>query len=390
MYEEFFLFLDECEKNFPVERIRTDFFRFRNRSFVTTSLIIESDPLMRKNGFLLLKVQPEYEYTQNVHLITTNNIVETLITQITQKKEPIYIFCHSAETMQSLIAEIPLLRKEGRVFELEEDLETDPAKLSMYNLLTPNYYLAVDIELPLKPHVILVSDLFGRQPSFIDPQTEMIQIIGRFRQGVQTVTHISNIDPELKYYTPKQMRSRLKNAGKIYASWLKKKKNTQYDGARELLDEAISQSSYARLVDEEGNIIPLCVTKFIDQETVKRLYTHEKFLQEAYMQTTIFQVSHAREVHIFSDKDRFSLNCKFTQEGRNRLLLSRFEQLEILRKGKSAKTQAHYRHLVEQLISSPSDRFLYECFLEYGSTFIRNSGYKEHIMRMEINNVSST
>jgi hypothetical protein len=383
MYKEFFLLLDECEKDFPVEKLRMDFFRFRNRAFVSIAPIIESDPLMKENGFFVLKIMPEHKYKQEVRLITTNNIVETLTAQITQMKEPVYIFCRSAETIQTLIADIPLLREKGQVFRQEEAIESD-APQSMYNLLTSHYYLAVDIETPLPPHVVLISDLFGSEPSFIDPKTEVIQIAGRFRHGVKSIVHISNIDPGLNFYTPKQARNWLKNAGKIYASWLKKKGNTQHDGAREILEEAISQSTFARFVDDEGNIIPLCITKFIDRETVKSFYTHTKLLLDAYMSTKLFEVSHLREVHIFSDKDRLLLSRKLTQEGRNRLLLTHFEQLEVLRKVRSSKAQKRYNQLIERLIDNPSDYFLYNCFINYGSNFIRNSGYKEEVMRMGI------
>ncbi|MDR2810740.1 MAG: hypothetical protein LBB84_09355 [Tannerellaceae bacterium] len=386
MYEEFFLFLDECEKDFPVEKLRMDFFRFRHRMFVTVAPIIENDPLMKENRFFILKIRPEYEYKQKINLITTNNVIETLSTQISQMKEPVYIFCHSVETMQLLIADIPLLREKARVFQQQEAFEESNATQSnMYNLLTTHYYLAVDIDLPFPPHVIVISDLFGNNPSFIDPKTDVMQIIGRFRKGVKSVVHISNIDSELHYYTPKQARNWLKNAGKIYASWLKKKGNTPYDGARELLEEALNQSSFAQFVDEEGILIPIRITKFIDKETVKSFYTHTKLLQEAYISTKLFDVSHSREVHIFSDKDRLLLSRKLTQEGRNRLLLTHFEQLEVLRKVRSSKAQTRYRYLIERLIGNPSDNFLYNCFIKYGSNFIRNSGYKEDVMRQEIN-----
>jgi hypothetical protein len=382
MYEDFFLLFDECEKDFPMEEFRDDFHRFQNRSFVTSSPIITSDPLMKGHGFHILTLSPDYEYKQPLDLITTNNIVETLSAQIVQLTEPVCIFCHSRETIDSLLCDIPLLREKGRVFTGDESCATP---LDAYNLFTSHYFLAVDMELPSPPHVILISDLFGSKPSFIDPQAEAMQIIGRFRRGVRSVTHISNIDPELSFYTPKQARTWLKNAGKIYAGWLRKMETTQHEGARELLAEAVQQSSYAQFVDKEGTLNPIRVAKFIDMETLKSLYTHTRLLQEAYTNTNCFEVSHTREVHIFSDKDRLLLNRKLTQEGRNRLLLTRFEQLEVLRKVRSSKAQMRYRHLIDRLINNPSDSFLYNCFLEYGSNFIRNSGYKECVMRKEIN-----
>ncbi|MDR1356212.1 MAG: hypothetical protein LBJ58_00925 [Tannerellaceae bacterium] len=401
MYENFFLLLDECEKDFPVYEMREDFFLFHNRSFVSSTPVIQSDPLMKEYGFYILNIIPDYEYKHNLNLITTNNIAETLSAQILAMDGPVCIFCHSVETIDSLLCDIPVLRNEACVFQdgetlmqlSQDDSQTNPSyvsSLGAYNLFTSHYYLAVDIELPTPPHVIMVSDLFGSKPSFIDPKTEALQIAGRFRNGISSMTHISNIDAEISYCTPKQARAWLKNAGRIYAGWLRKKDTMLHEGAREILREAIRHSSYARFVDKAGNLNPLSVTKFIDAETVKGLYTNTKLLQEAYAGTDHFNVSHTREVHIFSDKDRFVLNRKLTQEGRNRLLLTRFEQLEVLRKARSSKAQTRYRHLINQMLSTPSDSFLYECFIEHGSNFIRNSGYKENVMRKKINNLLAT
>ncbi|MDR1259618.1 MAG: hypothetical protein LBK65_10165 [Tannerellaceae bacterium] len=401
MYENFFLLLDECEKDFPVEDMRLDFFRFRNRSFVSSAPLLPTDPLMRENGFCILTIVPDYEYTQDISLITTNNIAETLSAQISVMDGPVCIFCNSAETIGSLLCDIPALRNESCVFQGEEPLslpyrgdsksnESYVSRLRRYNLFTSHYFLGVDIELPSPAHVIMVSDLFGAKPSFIDPKTTALQIAGRLRGGIRSMTHISNIDAELSFYTPKQARAWLKNAGKIYAGWLRKMETVQNEGAREILKEAVRHSTYTRFVDKAGNINPLSITRFIDSETVKGLYTNTRLLQEAYVNTKRFNVSHSREVHIFSDKDRLLLNHKLTQEGRNRLLLTRFEQLEVLRKARSLKTRTRYRHLIDQLLSTPSDSFLYNCFMEYGSNFIRNSGYKEHIMREEINKLFVT
>jgi hypothetical protein len=368
MYADFFLLLDECGKCFPSEELREDFFRFHRRSFVSSSTLIASDPLMSAHDFRILTISPDYERRQKLNLITTNNIAETLSTQIASLKEPVCVFCHSGDTIESLRGDVaPLLDKE---------------RVSVF---TSDYFAAIDVETPSPPHVVLASDLFGAKPYFIDPATEVMQIVGRFRSGVSGVTHIANIDPELSYLTPKQVRAWLKSAGQIYAAWRRKASATQHEGVRKLLTEAIRQSSYTRLVDSEGIINPMRVAEFIDRETLKSLYSNERLLQEAYAAADCFKVDYSREVHIFSDKDRLMLNRKLTQEGRNRILLARFEQLEVLRKIHSSKARKHYRHQIDRLLSNPSDSFLYDCFIEYGANFIRNADYKEHIMRREIN-----
>jgi hypothetical protein len=396
VYEEFFLLYDEYNREYPVENMREEFYRFRNRSLVSPAPVILADPLLEKHGFYILNIQPEYEYMHPLNLVTTNNVAETLSSRIARTDAPVCIFCNSAEAIESLLNDIPLLREEGCVFRDGEPLsqphaggehqkETYVSRLRRCNLFTSHYYLGVDIELPEPPHVILISDLFGKKPSFIDPGTETAQIVGRFRRGVKSITHISNIDAELNFYTPKQVRTWLKNAGKIYASWVRKMEKTQQEGARELLKEVIQHSSYARFVDRSGHLNMFAVARFIEQETVKGLYTQTKLLKEAYLDTKLFDVSHSREMHIFSDKDRLLLNCKLTQEGRNRVLLTHFEQLEVLRKVRTSKAQMRYRQLVERLINNPSDNFLYNCFIKYGSGFIRDSGYRENVMRTEMN-----
>lgn len=56
-------------------------------------------------------------------------------------------------------------------------------ELERYNFFTSRFYSAVDILCKNPPHVILISDLHGATQSVIDPTTEAIQIIGRFRGG---------------------------------------------------------------------------------------------------------------------------------------------------------------------------------------------------------------
>ena len=62
-------------------------------------------------------------------------------------------------------------------------------KLNRYNFFTSRFYSAVDIVLEEKPVVIMISQVHktvkGKTPySLIDPETEAIQIKGRFRNGI--------------------------------------------------------------------------------------------------------------------------------------------------------------------------------------------------------------
>ncbi|MDR1981658.1 MAG: hypothetical protein LBQ39_08600 [Tannerellaceae bacterium] len=406
MFDNYFLLFDECEKaifdmvsHAAAEELMNDFFLFTNRSFISSTCFFAEDIRMKRHDFSIMKIQPEYEVCrENLQLITTNNIAESLLSVMDTLDGTVCIFCHAIETIHSLIRDVPELGK-GYIFCDEEfpvrqydnkliKKETGMTKLNRYNLFTFRFHSGVDIEVSSPPHVIIISDLSQNVSSVIDPQTETIQIAGRFRKGVKSIVHISNIQPELKCLTSRQVYLWLQGAKKVYSGWLRKMNSATNDGIADLLQEAIRKNRYIRFMDKEGNPNPYYIARFIEKERIKSLYTKEKSLRDAYAATGCFDLSFSREVHIFSDEDRIHFHQKYTQEGRNHLLLTRFEQLEVLRKVRSAKAQERYQYLVNRLISTASDRFLYDCYLKYGSDFIRNSGFREQFMRKELSKLN--
>ena len=65
--------------------------------------------------------------------------------------------------------------------------------MKRYNFFTSRFFNAVDMELEEQPHVIMLTDVYFAEHTMIDPYTDAIQIVGRFRNGVSSITYISNI-----------------------------------------------------------------------------------------------------------------------------------------------------------------------------------------------------
>ena len=107
----------------------------------------------------------------------------------------------------------------------------------------------MDIVCKNPPHVILISDLYGATQSVIDPATEAIQIIGRFRGGVNTVTHIATIRPDLECMSANEIDSWIEGAASIFNGWKKQLARTSNIGERTLLQEAIGENSYLPYLD---------------------------------------------------------------------------------------------------------------------------------------------
>lgn len=274
MYSDFFLLFDECDRTakdvdfrekiiFPMD----DFFRFRNRAFVSATAMTPSDPRFKDHGFSIMEVAPTYDYSEDLRLVSTN------IPSLAFKQEVINghhgsdavfcIFFNSVKGIASLIEELEIKEQSTvfcsrdrlgdlpkGIFHKGESLDTD--KFNKYNFFTSRFYAAVDIFLDFKPHVIIYTDLSMAEHSMIDPHSDAIQIVGRFREGVSSITAISNHDPELNFKTCEEAESYLQGCEESYNQIRGLYKAADKVGARETLEQALLLVPYARFVHEDG------------------------------------------------------------------------------------------------------------------------------------------
>ena len=98
------------------------------------------------------------------------------------------------------------------------------------------------------PHVIFVSDLYGAAQSVIDPATEAIQIIGRFRGGVNSVTHIASIRPELECMSSSEIDHWIQGASTIFNGWKSQLARTTNIGERTLLQGSHRRKLFTSLI----------------------------------------------------------------------------------------------------------------------------------------------
>lgn len=235
MYTECFILFDECEKlvqdvhyRDSIREPMNDFFHFQHKALISaTPIVPEKDN--RFDSFMRVLIQPDYEYRQKLKLITTNNVLETLQEVIEAKRGTVCIFCNSIDSIDSFYRLIPELNNactfcsEDGQYKLWKGNRRKKSmmitELERYNFFTSRFYSAVDILCKNPPHVILISDLHGATQSVIDPTTEAIQIIGRFRGGVNTVTHIASIRPDLECMSANEIDSWIQGASHIFNGW---------------------------------------------------------------------------------------------------------------------------------------------------------------------------
>ena len=232
--QDFFLLFDECEKIIQDVGYRgdialpiDDFFAFSKKAMVSATPIIPSDPRFREPGFSVVKIQPTYDYKQHLNLCFTNNTVEVLDRFIAKHKEHICVFINSTDTILRIIERLHLeersqvycseksvkkLREKGynRCYDILQD------QFAEICFFTSRFYSAVDIELPYKPYVVILSEVIGAPFSAIDPATEVVQAIGRFRKGTASICHITNLAPKMVALSKADLTKRLESHEKVY------------------------------------------------------------------------------------------------------------------------------------------------------------------------------
>jgi hypothetical protein len=295
-HQDYMLLFDECDKiikdidyrdtiALPVE----DFFLFENKAFVSATPILPTDPRFEQQDFQVIKIVPDYDYTKQMQLVTTNNVVAVFRQIIEQCDRQICIFLNSTDTILAIIKKFKM-ENQSKVFCSQDsvdklnklnyhnafdNLEIDSkkhVKLAQYTFFTSRFFSAVDIDLHTQPAIVIISDLYYAKHSMIDPQTEAIQVIGRFRNGTDAIIHVSNFNPDLSYKTPEQLQNYLDGCHEVYIQLKRLFETATGEGVRETLKEALERVTYAKYIDEEGNKNYFAIDNYFDGERVKSYY----------------------------------------------------------------------------------------------------------------------
>ncbi|MCD7924575.1 MAG: hypothetical protein LUI85_07715 [Bacteroides sp.] len=229
------------------------------------------------------------------------------------------------------------------------------------------------------------SNKYGATESVIDPATEAIQIIGRFRNGVNSVTHIASIRPDLECMSGEEIDYWLQGAEKVYNGWQQQLRTSSNIGERTLLQEAIGENSYLPYLDEKGNLNPFLVANYYEKEQVKRLYTSTTLLCNAYQQTEYFNFLHEERMMPVSDNERLAIQHRLAKKKRAELILRKLEEMAGMSKSTDKKVQKRYRRILDNLITSTADQYIYDCFQRFGAEFVREADYNETKLRQSLN-----
>jgi hypothetical protein len=320
--KEYYLLIDECERTIQDVDYRSkiiapfdDLFIFDNKGLISATTLPFSDP--RFEDFTHYLIVPKYEYQKLLSLIVTNNIVTAFKEYIsTLSGEHNFIFLSSISAMTALIeatgikGESKIHCSESRLTQLKMkqfkvDHKLDTSKLAKYNFLTSRFYSAIDIDLKYKPDVLMITEVIFAEHSILDPQTEVIQISGRFRKGVNSLTHIANLNPDIEVKSPAQIRTYMDGQQDVYMQILKLKETMHDDGAQEAIKQILTESKFARFFKPDGSYNWFMLDNYIQEERVMGLYQSKSNLLAGYeLVTDHFKLEVKDRMYALTDSDR--------------------------------------------------------------------------------------
>ena len=240
--DTFFLLFDECDRIITDVDFREEialpmdeFFQFANKAMVSATPIIIDEPRFKEHNFSVIKIIPDYSYIRPVELKPTTN-VRVMLKRTLEKLETetaICIFYNYVDGITKMIEFLKIphqdvsiycsesarkeLKKEGWEKNVFGNLQYEKKKVKLttkYNFFTSRYYSAVDIKLDCKPAVIMLSVAYKSSQektpfTLIEPETEAIQIAGRFRNGVSRLIHIAGINSEMEWRSKEDLKEYL-------------------------------------------------------------------------------------------------------------------------------------------------------------------------------------
>lgn len=409
IYKTFFCLFDECEKvtqdidyRRKISQPIYDFFQFKQKAFVSATPLSMSHPEFEKQGFQMIKVEPDFDYKKDLTLIVTNSYEKRLQIILDELKDSknICIFFNVTDGIAELIRKLGIT--DYKVF-CSQDSVNKLAKLGMlqaysqidyplakYNFFTCRFYSALDIWAgKCKPDVIILTDLRTANWTMVDPFTEAIQIQGRFRKSgnddvtYNSLTHISTVNPDIKVRSDEEIRSRVDAFISNY-NILKDVHDAELDEFKKMaILEDMGSLKYQDLIDERGEINPFSVDNLYNEERVRSYYQSPESLYQAYLNTGFFNVTFhdVTECVGIDDKERLN-NTKIQNEKRKYALelIVRIEEWFMAGKITFEEKEQHLNYIRQY----EEGNYIFTAYKKIGKEAIATTRYKKTLIDKKV------
>ena len=393
IYSTCYLLFDECHKIVKDVDYREDitlpfddFFMFDNKGLVSATPLDFTDPRFFKQRFQIMEVQPMFDYAQPINIYHTNNVLQELKKRLGKAtNNPIFLFINSTETIYSIMQKLDILEqstvfcasnsvtslKEKKFANAYSDWNAD--KMRRFNFLTSRFFNALDIELDFRPEVFIVTDTTMATQSMVDPFTDTIQIIGRFRNGNASANHITNTDYNFSVRSKAQVQYMIGVFEQVYEMMKTYHNNATIDEARDAYKAILDILPFNSMLNRNGEKNWFKIDNYITEAIVQGCYNSFDMLTKTYRQCKSFKVSCESQTYLLSDLERLKRENKSISIKAKRKEI--VEQLEMLKGDETSMAMEHKRELIK------TDAFIVEAYNELGKAKIEELKYSQSKIR---------
>ena len=361
VYADFFLLMDECHQlikdvDYRIDIVMpmNDFFQFNRKALVSATPIGFSDPRFEENHFEIIEVTADYDYQQDITVTHTYNIAKAVGEYLESHNETVCFFLNSVVEIYSLMNYFDIL-KDSAVYcapksrsKLKNEYgftnaytEWSAETMKKYNFFTGRFYTAFDLELPYKPDLVMITDPYNAEYTMLDVDTDCIQICGRFRNGINSATHIYRVNPEIVVQSKEEVLKDISNREYAYNLIQTLYNSAEYIEYRKAFGEILEIAQYRKYLYPDFTKNWFAIDNEINEVLVHNQYQSDILITEWY-----------KDCHFF--------NPTFTKCGYD----ENDEKMKIIRAARSVKDK---RRKMVQLLSE-----IEEPFSEYALDFIND------------------
>ena len=377
-----FLLFDECHKVIKDSGFREYvslpmdlFFECEHKALVSATPLEFTDP--RFENFTMIEVIPTFDYVQNLHIITTNNVLAT-IKKVLEQQDKCFIFCNYTDMIFELMKQLDILDKSA-VFCSENSVDKltglefnnvsavwDESKTQQFNWLTSRFYNAVDIELDFKPNVILLTDCYAADYTIFDPYTDVVQCVGRFRNGVSNICLVTNTNPRFNIRSKDELKGTISclrdNYEQVKSFYTYATTNSAKDAYKTLLE----CSPYKDMLDKYGRTSFYKIDNHINFQFVKGFYNNSGYLVEQFALSGMFYITADEESYAIGDEQLLIINTSALIKEKRKAIV---QQLELIYPYQTEMDYQMLRRLER------ADKFIVDAYLKIGKSKIERLRY---------------
>lgn len=346
----YFLLFDEVHRTIKDSNFRDYitlpmdfFFGCKDKAIVSATLpkkVVDK----RLKEFQIVELVPDFDYKKEITIYATNNVLQRtkeLLNELEKEKRPIFIFVNSVSIINSMMRQIGIrdqsavfcsLKSVGNV--ITKDFRSvyehwDKEKMAQYNWMTSRFYSAIDIKLQeVLPNVVMLTDCYTAEYTMIDPYMDAVQIVGRFRDGVHGIYHISNFNKNIPIKSRDDLKESFLAMREVWKYLNTMAKSAPTEAQRDAFRDVLSIIPYSYFLKNDGKADPYKVDNYLNNEVIKSLYSDCARLHEAYKVCGFFNTNYEHINYSYGDFERLKIENNTTSiKEKRKEIVALLEQL---------------------------------------------------------------